>query len=152
MGKLKRKQKGKHWLQPFWLEAEVKSAERNCFCFHFLLPLPCKYFEALSLEMDVIILRLWGQKFGLNLEGCCENKSWLLNPVKKNFWAHIVSLHLEVYWKHGSTGGSRSAIQIFLEAEAEAEAKRHHFHITEKCNGIFYKCTLRTIVCKKWPK
>ena len=48
MWKWKRKQKRKRWLGPFWVEAEVEAVERNHLSFRFLLPLPCKYFEANS--------------------------------------------------------------------------------------------------------
>ena len=44
----------------------------SSFC--FLLLLPCKYFEALSREMELIFLRLLGKDiFELELEGCFEN-------------------------------------------------------------------------------
>ena len=49
---------------------------------------------------------------------------------------HFINIFMEVTWKHGS--GSRSGLQIFLEAQAEV--KVHRFHITG-----WYLVNLRTI-------
>ena len=71
------KQKQKCLLGPFWDEA--KAVEKNCFCFCFLLSLPCKYFEAISRINKVDFFTfLKTFIFRLNLEGCL--KITLLNP------------------------------------------------------------------------
>ena len=54
-------------------EAEAEAVPLNCFC--FLLPLPCDYCEAVSRKKWVDFFEIVEKNiFGLNLEGCNENR------------------------------------------------------------------------------
>ena len=103
----------------------IVTASASCFCFHVSI-------LRLSPEKMSWFFSDCGKQYFLVEFGWLFWKLHLSNPVKKNGrkMFHFIDIFMEVTWKHGSgsESGSKSSLQIFLEAEAEVEV--HCFHIT----------------------
>ena len=94
------------------MEAEAETVERTCFC-SLLPPSATMYLEALSRDMELILLRLLEKDIlELDLEGCFENHNcqiWSKKFSALYFSSLIIFLNLS------------ESMEVEAEAEVEAE-------------------------------